>query len=78
MENIGPNCDLAVRKTQFANAENYKIATKQPKVIKKKENKNTKIDSLGQKKGRIFIDQQDINIIGLKKRKVKYFIKETC
>ena len=41
--------------------------------MKKKENKNTKIDSLGQKRGRLYTDKQNIEVINLKK--IKVFIK---
>lgn len=40
----------------------------------KKKNKNVKTNKLGEKKGRLYVERQNLDAIALKKRKVCYFI----
>ena len=41
-----------------------------PKLKKKKENKNVKYDELGNKKGKLYVDRQDLKRVNSKKRKM--------
>jgi hypothetical protein len=60
VESFGPNVELLVRRTSFADSERWKKATYIPKPIKKKENKNIKYDRIGNKKGKLYMDHQDL------------------
>lgn len=40
-----------------------------PKPKKKKENKNIKYDNLGNKRGKLYVDRQNLNALPFKKRK---------
>lgn len=70
MEELGPNAELVVRRTRFADAEIWKKATYVPKPKKKKENKNIKYDAVGNKKGKLYVDRQDLKRVNTKKRKL--------
>ena len=41
-----------------------------PKPKKKKENKNVKYDELGNKKGKLYVDRQDLKKVNSKRRKL--------
>ena len=41
-----------------------------PKPKKKKENKNIKYDNLGNKRGKLYVDRQNLNALPFKKRKL--------
>ncbi len=41
-----------------------------PKPKKKKQNKNVKYDSLGNKRGKLYMDRQDLNRVETKKRRL--------
>jgi ribosome production factor 2 len=68
LEALGPNAEFAVRRTKFADTELWKKATYVPKIIKKKENKNIKYDSLGNKRGKIYVDRQNLSNMPTKRK----------
>lgn len=70
IEELGPNAELTIRRTMFADSEAWKKATYIPKPKKKKENKNIKYDEMGNKKGRLYLDRQDLNRVETKRRKL--------
>ena len=60
---IGPHFDLKFRRHQIASADLYKIACKKPKITnmeKKKAKKNVYTTELGERKGKVFIQHQDL------------------
>jgi len=67
---LGPNAELVIRRTSFAESELWKKATYIPKPKKKKENKNIKYDEVGNKKGKLYVDRQDLKRVNTKKRKL--------
>jgi len=66
---IGPSLDLVYRKSNFANDEDFKKACKQPKVKKEKSEKNISTNELGERRGRVYMDRQNLGELNLKKRK---------
>lgn len=73
MEEIGPSLDLKVRKIQLANEDLYKTSLKQPRVVDPKKQKNIETNALGEKRGRIHMAKQNLNVMALKKYKVSIF-----
>ncbi len=67
---MGPNATFALRRVSFADEETFKKATHVPKPKKKKENKNIKYDNLGNKRGKLYVDRQNLNALPFKKRKL--------
>ena len=67
---IGPKFDLKMRRNQIASNDLYKIACKKPKiqnVEKKKARKNVYTTELGERKGKVFIQQQDLQTLATRK-----------
>jgi ribosome production factor 2 len=75
MEELGPEAELTVRRTMFAEAELWKQATHVPKPKKKKHDKNVKYDELGNRRGKLYMDKQDLGHLQTKKR--KFITKKT-
>lgn len=48
---------MVVRRDKWASEEAFKMACKQPRIIKKKENKNVSKDNVGDTKGRVYTDR---------------------
>jgi len=67
LKEIGPSLDLKIRRIALASQELYKLACKQPKEINKKPEKNVSTNILGEKRGRIYMSQQNLNNMALKK-----------
>ena len=67
---IGPSFDLKERKFTLADEVLYKKALKQPKGIKETKEKNIeKNQILGEKRGRIHMQKQNLGAVSLKKFK---------
>ncbi|EGR29115.1 hypothetical protein IMG5_162990 [Ichthyophthirius multifiliis] len=66
---IGPSASLNIRRSQFAPEETFKKACKQPKIKTKKQDKNVFKDSVGDKKVKVWLDRQNLDVLALKKRK---------
>ena len=69
---VGPSFNLVMRRNKMASYELYKEACKQPKTQnyeKKLADKNKFTTALGHKKGKVFVQQQDIETIALRKFK---------
>jgi hypothetical protein len=64
---------MTVRRTSFADDETWKKATYVPKPKKKKEKKNIKYDGVGNKRGKLYVDRQ--NLVNLPQRKRKIISK---
>jgi ribosome production factor 2 len=72
---IGPHFDLKLRRNQIASHDLYKIACKKPKITnmeKKKAKKNVYTTELGERKGKVYIQQQDLQTIATRKFKKQY------
>ena len=70
VEEFGPNAELVLRRSSFADADLWRKSTKVPKPKKKKEKKNIKYDEIGNKKGKLYVDKQDLKRMPSKKRKL--------
>ena len=69
---IGPSFDLAIRRDKMAGHDLYKEACKQPKTKsydKKRADKNKFTTVLGEQKGKVFLQHQDLDTIALRKYK---------
>eukprot|EP00347_Sterkiella_histriomuscorum_P009779 403339927 len=69
---IGPRFDLKLRRNQVASMDLYKIACKKPKVLnpdKKRFKKNVYTTEIGDKRAKVFIQQQDLDILATRKFK---------
>ena len=70
LKEIGPSFSLALRRDRIASQQLFKEACRQPKVInvvKKNQDKNKFTNVLGETKGKVYIQQQDLRTIALKK-----------
>lgn len=70
---VGPSFRLIMRRNRIATSENFKQACKQPKltnVEKKRAKKNIYTTEIGEKRAKVFIQQQDIQTIANRKFKV--------
>ena len=66
MAEIGPSFDLSFRRDKIAAADLYKAACKQPKLQtaeNKRMSKNVFTDEFGQTKGKVYIQNQDIDTL---------------
>jgi len=75
---IGPRFDLKLRRQQIASTDLYKLACKKPKVTnmeKKKAKKNVYTNELGERKGKVFIQQQDLKTMATRKFKKQFVAK---
>ncbi|XP_003389127.1 PREDICTED: ribosome production factor 2 homolog [Amphimedon queenslandica] len=69
LEEMGPSLDLVLRRTHIASSELFKLATRRPKALKPKKEKNISKDPFGSKLARIHMTRQDMK--QLKTRRVK-------
>ena len=67
---MGPNVELLVRRSSFADADQWRKATHIPKPKKKKQNKNIKYDEIGNKKGKLYVDKQNLKTLPSRKRRL--------
>ena len=65
----GPDMTMAIRRTQFASPDLWKLSLKQPKALKKKKVKNHTTNIFGETIGRLHLEKQDVDKMG--GRKVK-------
>ena len=68
MEELGPNAIFNVRRTRFAQDQAWKKATFVFKPKKRKDDKNVKYDSVGNKRGKIYVDRQNLKAMPSKKK----------
>ena len=57
-----------LRRSKYADTETWKRATYVPKPKKRKEDKNVKYDGLGNKRGKIYVDKQNLSIMPSKRK----------
>lgn len=57
-----------LRRSKYADTETWKRATYVPKPKKRKEDKNVKYDGLGNKRGKIYVDRQNLNNMPSKRK----------
>jgi ribosome production factor 2 len=69
LEEMGPRFDFAVQRVTYANAEMLRQATKVPKEVKPKKEKNIEHSEMGDKFGRIHMEKQDLNKLETRKMK---------
>ena len=69
LHSIGPNMKLTIRRHQFAAPDLRKESLKQPAVLTNKNAamKNVFINELGERRARVFVGQQEISSIALRK-----------
>lgn len=70
LREIGPRFDLKMRRNLIASSDLYKFACKKPKIAnmeKKKARKNVFTTDIGERKGKVFIQQQDLATIATRK-----------
>jgi len=65
----GPDMDMKLRRTQFAAAELWKAAMKQPKQNKVKKQKNQSTNVFGEKIGKLHLEKQNLDHIRGKRSK---------
>uniref|UniRef100_A0A182MK37 Ribosome production factor 2 homolog n=1 Tax=Anopheles culicifacies TaxID=139723 RepID=A0A182MK37_9DIPT len=66
---MGPSLDLSVRRTKIASDNLYKVAMKQPAILRAAKRKNVTRDELGNVHGRVHVGKQDINVLQTRKMK---------
>mmetsp|Transcript_37952 Transcript_37952/g.33984 ORF Transcript_37952/g.33984 Transcript_37952/m.33984 type:complete len:83 (+) Transcript_37952:608-856(+) len=66
---IGPKIVLTFRRGNFASDDDFKKACKQPKPKKEKHEKNISTNKLGERRGRVFVERQNVDTMALRKRK---------
>lgn len=69
---IGPSFKLRLRRDKMATFDLFKEACRQPKirnVDKKRQAKNKFTNALGETKAKVFIQQQDLDTLNLRKYK---------
>ncbi|KNC82146.1 hypothetical protein SARC_05566 [Sphaeroforma arctica JP610] len=69
LEEMGPNFDMELRRTQFPDKALIQHSMKQPAVLKPKKQKNVEYDSMGNKFSRVHMVRQDLDAIQLRKVK---------
>lgn len=71
LHNIGPNMVLEIKRHFFAGVDLRREALKVPKVLtqKNKDMKNVFINELGDREAKVFVEQQEIGTIALRKTK---------
>lgn len=70
MKEIGPHFDMKIRREQIASNDLYKAACRKPKIAnveKKRAKKNVYTTELGERKGKVYIQQQDLDTIATRK-----------
>jgi ribosome production factor 2 len=70
VEELGPNASFVMRRHSWAAEEEFKKATYIPKAKKKKINKNIKFDALGNKRGKLYMDRQNLKSMPTKRRRL--------
>ena len=58
LEEMGPRLDLSIKRVKIADAFVMKQATKVPRVVKPKKEKNVEFDAAGHEYGRIHMEKQ--------------------
>lgn len=69
---IGPSFNMRLRRDKLATADLFKEACRKPRNLnwdKKKANKNKFTNELGEKHAKVFVQQQDIDTLAVKKYK---------
>eukprot|EP01017_Pseudomicrothorax_dubius_P033626 TRINITY_DN4519_c0_g3_i3.p1 TRINITY_DN4519_c0_g3~~TRINITY_DN4519_c0_g3_i3.p1 ORF type:complete len:337 (-),score=72.74 TRINITY_DN4519_c0_g3_i3:163-1173(-) len=67
---MGPRANLVLRRHNIANDERYKLACKKPKSkTAARQSKNQNYDNVGDKRGYLYVNQQDLGTLALRKRK---------
>ncbi|XP_023217303.1 ribosome production factor 2 homolog [Centruroides sculpturatus] len=66
---IGPSLDMVLRRNKMASDDFFKLARKQPKVLKPKKVKNIKKNVFGSKLGRIHMKRQNFKQLNTRKMK---------
>ncbi|RKO91863.1 Brix domain-containing protein [Blyttiomyces helicus] len=69
LDEMGPRVDFVLRRSRLADAETMKQATRIPKELVPKKQKNIEYDPIGDKLGRIHLGKQDLT--KLQTRKIK-------
>ncbi|KAJ3048388.1 rRNA-binding ribosome biosynthesis protein rpf2 [Rhizophlyctis rosea] len=69
LEEMGPSIDFVLRRYRLADKETWKMATKVPKQVKEKKEKNIEFDDIGDKFGRVHMGKQDLGKLQTRKMK---------
>lgn len=62
---------MIMRRSKFADSEMWKKATYVPKPKKRKEDKNVKYDGVGNKRGKIYVDRQNLKNMPSKRKLIE-------
>jgi ribosome production factor 2 len=71
LEELGPHAEFSIRRTKFADTEAWKKATYVAKIKKKKDEKNVKYDAVGNKRGKIYVDRQNLKNMPSKRKLIQ-------
>ena len=69
LEEIGPSFDFKKKHFELANIDLYNKALKQPKAVTGTKEKNIEHNGLGEKRGRLHMQKQNLNAVSLRKFK---------
>lgn len=70
IEELGPNATFALRRSSWADEETYKKSIYIPKPSKKKVKKNVKTDAMGNTRGKLYLDRQNLKAMPTRRRKI--------
>ena len=70
IEELGPNATFALRRSSWADEETYKKSIYVPKPSKKKVKKNVKTDTIGNTRGKLYLDRQNLKSMPTRRRKI--------
>lgn len=70
IEELGPNATFTMRRHSWAADEDFKRSIYVPKPKKKKSDKNVTYDSKGNKRGKLYMDRQNLKNVSTKRRKM--------
>jgi len=63
---VGPSLDLKVRRIVLGTEELYKMSLKQPRELNPRKKKNIETNGLGEVRGRVHLQKQNLNAMALK------------
>lgn len=74
LDEIGPRIDLKTRRKQISLDEDYKQAISQKSYLTQKSKKNIELTNMGDKVGRLHVQQPDLNTLEIRKYR-RYVLK---
>lgn len=74
LEEIGPRLDMTIRRKQLASQDDYKRAISRKSYLTQKSQKNIELNNLGDRMGRVHVQQPDLNTLEI--RKYRRFVEK--